>query len=72
MSLKEYILHNPTACYLMGRIRALQSTSRFIRQGILTSKNTFTEEWFRDEIRKSALTIRRHHQIYQTVYGGVK
>ena len=71
MSLKRFILTDPMASWLMGRICGYRSADFLIRNGVLVPANGIKSD-YRQRIRRDALAIRHHHQIYQTIYGGVK
>ena len=64
MSLKSFILTDPMASWLMGRICGYRSADFLIRSGVFVPANGI-ENNFRKRIRRDALDIRRRYQSSQ-------
>jgi len=64
MSLKRFILKDPMASWLMGRICGYRSADFLIRAGVLLPANGIQSD-YRQRIRRDALDIRRRYQSSQ-------
>ena len=64
MSLKSFILTDPMASWLMGRICGYRSADRLIRGGVFVPANGIKSD-YRQRIRRDALDIRRRYKISQ-------
>jgi hypothetical protein len=64
MSLKRFILKDPMASWLMGRICGYRSADSLIRAGVLLPANGIQTD-YRKRIRRDALDIRRRYQSSQ-------
>jgi hypothetical protein len=63
MSLKRFILTDPMASWLMGRICGYRSADFLIRNGVLVPANGIQSD-YRQRIRRDALDIRRRYQTF--------
>lgn len=66
MSLKSFILTDPMASWLMGRICGYRSADFLIRAGVFVPANGIKSD-YRQRIRRDALDIRRCYKISQKV-----
>jgi hypothetical protein len=64
MSLKRFILKDPMASWLMGRICGYRSADFLIRAGVFVPANGIQSD-YRQRIRRDALDIRRRYQSSQ-------
>ena len=64
MSLKRFILTDPMASWLMGRICGYRSADFLIRSGVFVPANGIQSD-YRQRIRRDALDIRRRYKISQ-------
>jgi hypothetical protein len=64
MSLKSFILTDPMASWLMGRICGYRSADFLIRAGVFVPANGIKSD-YRQRIRRDALDIRRRYQSSQ-------
>lgn len=69
MSLKRFILTDPMASYLMGRICGYRSADFLIRSGVFVPASETARSHYRQRIRRDALDIRRRYEVF---HGGVK
>lgn len=69
MSLKSFILTDPMASWLMGRICGYRSTDFLIRSGVFVPAVETIRSEYRKRIRRDALEIRRR---YAAFHGGGK
>lgn len=69
MSLKSFILTDPMASWLMGRICGYRSADLLIRGGVFVPASETVRSDFRQRIRRDALDIRRRYEVF---HGGGK